>query len=180
MEGASLDARRRVACCRDEQSAGYPGSVRSLTSLHSHSCLASLKKLYEERSLAYLATMKIAVEGCCHGRLDDIYATLKQLEQKNNYTVDLLLVCGDFQAVRNHRDLHTMACPEKYRALGTFHKYAFGLGISRSFADLIFLDTTLEKLRRLYSPSSLGVITKRQTICGSCKVNLINVYTLLV
>ncbi|TFL04826.1 lariat debranching enzyme, C-terminal domain-containing protein [Pterulicium gracile] len=70
--------------------------------------------------------MKIAVEGCCHGRLDDIYATLKQLEQKNNYTVDLLLVCGDFQAVRNHRDLHTMACPEKYRALGTFHKYYTG------------------------------------------------------
>jgi len=31
--------------------------------------------------------MKIAVEGCCHGELDNIYETLQLLEQKNNIKV---------------------------------------------------------------------------------------------
>ena len=31
------------------------------------------------------------------------------VEQKNNYNVDLLLICGDFQAIRNHQDLQCMA-----------------------------------------------------------------------
>ncbi|KAI0736378.1 DBR1-domain-containing protein [Fomitopsis betulina] len=70
--------------------------------------------------------MKIAVEGCCHGELDAIYAEINNLEQRNNYKVDLLLICGDFQAIRNHRDLQCMAVPDKYRQLGEFHKYYTG------------------------------------------------------
>ncbi|EKM50346.1 uncharacterized protein PHACADRAFT_264976 [Phanerochaete carnosa HHB-10118-sp] len=67
--------------------------------------------------------MKVAVEGCCHGELDAIYAQIAHLEQKNDYKVDLLLVCGDFQAIRNERDLQCMAVPDKYRKLGEFYKY---------------------------------------------------------
>lgn len=67
--------------------------------------------------------MKIAIEGCCHGELDAIYQHIKNLEFKNGYTVDLLLICGDFQAVRNYKDLQCMAVPNKYKALQTFHKY---------------------------------------------------------
>ena len=37
--------------------------------------------------------MRIAVEGCCHGQLHDIYAALA----KEPEPVDLLLICGDFQ-----------------------------------------------------------------------------------
>ncbi len=65
---------------------------------------------------------QIAIEGCCHGELDAIYAQIAALEQQHGYSVDLLLICGDFQAVRNHRDLHCMAVPDKYKQLGGFAK----------------------------------------------------------
>ncbi|RKO92541.1 Metallo-dependent phosphatase-like protein [Blyttiomyces helicus] len=70
--------------------------------------------------------MRIAVEGCCHGELDRIYAALKHLERVENITIDLLLVCGDFQPVRNMGDLSVLACPDRYRSLGTFHQYYDG------------------------------------------------------
>ncbi|THU88901.1 DBR1-domain-containing protein [Dendrothele bispora CBS 962.96] len=70
--------------------------------------------------------MKVAVEGCCHGELDNIYAHIADLESKNEYKVDLLLICGDFQAVRNWRDLQCMAVPDKYKQLQTFYKYYTG------------------------------------------------------
>lgn len=70
--------------------------------------------------------MKIAVEGCCHGELDKIYETLELLEKKENTKVDVLLCCGDFQAVRNESDLCCMAVPPKYRHMETFYKYYSG------------------------------------------------------
>jgi lariat debranching enzyme len=69
---------------------------------------------------------QIAVEGCCHGQLDDIYAELARQEQQQQRRVDLLICCGDFQAVRNEDDLNTMACPVKYRHMGDFYKYYSG------------------------------------------------------
>ncbi|XP_053554722.1 lariat debranching enzyme [Bombina bombina] len=70
--------------------------------------------------------MKIAVEGCCHGELDKIYETIQFLEKKENTKVDLLLCCGDFQAVRNEGDMKCMAVPPKYRQMQTFYKYYSG------------------------------------------------------
>ena len=70
--------------------------------------------------------MIIAIEGCCHGELDSIYASLALAEQTNGVKVDLLLICGDFQSVRNAADLAGMACPPKYRAMQTFYKYYSG------------------------------------------------------
>ncbi|KAJ2957021.1 hypothetical protein NQZ79_g7202 [Umbelopsis isabellina] len=70
--------------------------------------------------------MKIAVEGCCHGQLDDIYGSIRVLEHKEGIKIDLVLICGDFQAIRNVADLECMAVPPKYRQLGTFHKYYSG------------------------------------------------------
>lgn len=35
----------------------------------------------------------------------------------------MVLINGDFQAVRNHQDLQCMAVPDKYKQLGTFYKY---------------------------------------------------------
>lgn len=40
--------------------------------------------------------------------------------------VDLLLICGDFQAARNGPDVEVMSVPPKYRALGDFHEYYSG------------------------------------------------------
>lgn len=97
------------------------------------------------------------MEGCAHGELDAIYATIAAAEKEHGIKVDLLLICGDFQvfrigwvtdeithslwhghittysfthhtpqAIRNQVDLTSLACPPRYRALGTFHQYYAG------------------------------------------------------
>ena len=45
--------------------------------------------------------MRIAIEGCLHGELDIVYNTIKYIEQEHQTKIDLLICCGDFQAVRN-------------------------------------------------------------------------------
>lgn len=66
--------------------------------------------------------MKIAVEGCAHGELDKIYECILTLQEREGIVVDLLICCGDFQAVRNSDDLRAMAVPEKYQHMCTFYK----------------------------------------------------------
>lgn len=70
--------------------------------------------------------MKIAIEGCMHGELQKVYETIEQIEKEQNYKVDLLLCCGDFQATRNLADLKCMAVPEKHLDMGSFYKYYSG------------------------------------------------------
>ncbi|CAL1544742.1 unnamed protein product, partial [Lymnaea stagnalis] len=70
--------------------------------------------------------MKIAVEGCCHGELDKIYESVAELEKQNGFKIDLLLICGDFQAVRHFDDFQALAVPPKYQQLNTFYKYYSG------------------------------------------------------
>jgi lariat debranching enzyme len=59
----------------------------------------------------------VAVEGCCHGELDAIYNTIVRLATEKNVTCDLLLVCGDFECIRDIYDLKSVAVPQKYRKL---------------------------------------------------------------
>ncbi|CAN7989662.1 unnamed protein product, partial [Ixodes pacificus] len=70
--------------------------------------------------------MRIAVEGCAHGELDKIYETIQAIEERHKFTVDLLIICGDFQAVRNASDMDCMAVPKKYQEMKDFHKYYSG------------------------------------------------------
>ncbi|PLW05653.1 hypothetical protein PCANC_05077 [Puccinia coronata f. sp. avenae] len=71
--------------------------------------------------------MKVAIEGCCHGELDNIYQTIQAAQNQAGIdTPDVLLCCGDFQSFRNHSDLQTFAAPPKYRQLGTFWQYYCG------------------------------------------------------
>eukprot|EP01087_Luapelamoeba_hula_P012146 TRINITY_DN3372_c1_g1_i1.p1 TRINITY_DN3372_c1_g1~~TRINITY_DN3372_c1_g1_i1.p1 ORF type:complete len:475 (-),score=83.97 TRINITY_DN3372_c1_g1_i1:28-1452(-) len=70
--------------------------------------------------------LHVAFVGCTHGQLDLIYETIARLEQKHNYTVDLLLCCGDFEAVRDQYDLDMMASPKKYHHFKDFRKYYAG------------------------------------------------------
>ncbi|KAH7107032.1 DBR1-domain-containing protein [Auriculariales sp. MPI-PUGE-AT-0066] len=74
--------------------------------------------------------MKVAVEGCCHGELDATYRYLAELEKKNGYTVNLLVITGDFQAVRNYLDLECMSVPVKYRREGDFQAYYNGVKVA--------------------------------------------------
>jgi len=71
--------------------------------------------------------MKVAIEGCCHGELDNIYATIQVAKtQAGIEAPDVLICCGDFQSFRNHADLQTFAAPAKYRQLGSFWQYYSG------------------------------------------------------
>ncbi|KAK3582653.1 hypothetical protein CHS0354_001701, partial [Potamilus streckersoni] len=73
--------------------------------------------------------MKIAVVGCGHGELDHMYKTVEDLEKLNKYKVDLVLICGDFQALRNKSDMQCMAVPQKYQKqlkMKSFYKYYSG------------------------------------------------------
>lgn len=66
--------------------------------------------------------MRIAVAGCLHGELNKIYSDIKQRDDK----VQLLLVCGDFQSLRNENDFKCLAVPKKFQVLGDFHEYYKG------------------------------------------------------
>ncbi|KNC85953.1 hypothetical protein SARC_01899 [Sphaeroforma arctica JP610] len=70
--------------------------------------------------------LRVAVEGCCHGELDKIYKTIASIEEAKKYKIDLLLICGDFQACRNQADLATIAVPQKFKAMHDFYKYHQG------------------------------------------------------
>ncbi|KAJ2777573.1 lariat debranching enzyme, partial [Coemansia javaensis] len=73
-----------------------------------------------------MRTLTVAVEGCCHGELDSIYSQLLSRQQRLKKSVDLLIICGDFQAIRNVTDLGCMSCPDKYKQIGGFHRYYSG------------------------------------------------------
>ncbi len=45
-------------------------------------------------------SINIVVEGCAHGELDAIYASIRRIEEVQGIRVDLLICCGDFQAIR--------------------------------------------------------------------------------
>ncbi|CAM9554255.1 unnamed protein product [Pylaiella littoralis] len=70
--------------------------------------------------------LNIVVEGCCHGELPRIYASVQKMEQVQRIKVDLLICCGDFQCLRSEQDYAGLACPDKHKKLGTFHKYYNG------------------------------------------------------
>ncbi|KAE8842505.1 hypothetical protein HRS9139_01802 [Pyrenophora teres f. teres] len=71
--------------------------------------------------------LRIAVEGCGHGVLHDIYASVAEACKLKGWPdVDLLIIGGDFQAVRNASDLKAVSMPSKYYAMHDFHEYYSG------------------------------------------------------
>ncbi|KAH8678304.1 lariat debranching enzyme [Xylariales sp. PMI_506] len=80
-----------------------------------------------ETSLIESGGVRVAIEGCGHGTLKAIYATVQNAAQTRGWDgVDLLIIGGDFQAVRNAADLTVMSVPAKYRELGDFPAYYSG------------------------------------------------------
>ncbi|BGP53644.1 lariat debranching enzyme [Rhodotorula sphaerocarpa] len=66
-------------------------------------------------------SLRLAVVGCSHGTLDDIYASVERCDEEAKKRGE-----PEIDAMRNTADLQTMACPVKYRALGHFHQYYAG------------------------------------------------------
>lgn len=70
------------------------------------------------------------MQGCSHGSLTAIYDTVAQFEARKGQKVKLLLLCGDFQALRSRHDFASLAVPVKYQTLGTFHEYYAGTRVA--------------------------------------------------
>ncbi|KAI6794197.1 DBR1-domain-containing protein, partial [Hortaea werneckii] len=71
--------------------------------------------------------VRLAIEGCGHGTLHAIYASVEEAcKQKGWPGVDLLIIGGDFQSVRNAYDLNCVSMPAKYRSMCDFHEYYSG------------------------------------------------------
>lgn len=70
--------------------------------------------------------MKVAVIGCLHGMLNDMFDEILEYEQQRAVTIDLILVCGDCQTIRHSDDLQCLSVPPKYRKLGDFPEYYSG------------------------------------------------------
>lgn len=63
--------------------------------------------------------INIAITGCGHGELDTYYRLCDLLE-KQGTPIDLLIITGDFQAVRNQEDLGCKESPQKYKLMVRF------------------------------------------------------------
>ncbi|CAE8611381.1 unnamed protein product [Polarella glacialis] len=70
--------------------------------------------------------MRVAVQGCCNGELDKVYDAVRKLQERQGIAVDLLICCGDFQSVRDEKDLDCVAAPDKYKEMKDFHRYYSG------------------------------------------------------
>eukprot|EP01025_Chloroclados_australasicus_P055307 TRINITY_DN6665_c0_g1_i2.p1 TRINITY_DN6665_c0_g1~~TRINITY_DN6665_c0_g1_i2.p1 ORF type:complete len:591 (-),score=75.62 TRINITY_DN6665_c0_g1_i2:290-2062(-) len=103
-------------------------------------------KLKPKRKMSK-SELTIAIEGCCHGELDKIYATIQYLQEVQDIEIDLLICCGDFQAVRNAADLMCLACPPKYRDMNTFYKYYSGK--ARAPVPTLFIGGNHEAINHL-------------------------------
>lgn len=106
---------------KDLESGGGDGN-----SAHKDSTAATIERAFGAATAAVAParrTVHVAVQGCCHGELDRIYAACAEHERDTNKKIDLLVCCGDFQATRDWADLASMAVPDKYKTVGDFPKY---------------------------------------------------------
>lgn len=108
--------------------------------------------------------LHIAVQGCCHGELSKIYAACEAHERDTGRRIDLLLCCGDFQAVRSPDDFSSLAVPEKYRELGDFHLYYSGKRVAPVLT--VFIGGNHEVSQLLWEQYYGGVIAPNIVYLG--------------
>lgn len=70
--------------------------------------------------------MKVAVFGCLHGMLEEMYKEVEKVEERDKIKIDLIIVCGDCQTLRHRDDLCCLQVPNKYKKLGDFYHYYSG------------------------------------------------------
>ncbi|KAM3160689.1 Lariat debranching enzyme [Lachancea thermotolerans] len=83
-----------------------------------------LSKKKECNYRAVMTHLRIAVQGCAHGELVNIYNHVAR--QYASEMPDILIVLGDFQSLRDEDDMDSIAVPDKYKKLGDFPKYFTG------------------------------------------------------
>ncbi|KAA6393705.1 MAG: putative Lariat debranching enzyme [Streblomastix strix] len=70
--------------------------------------------------------INIAVSGCAHGKLDEVFAAVARHEARAGVHVELLICTGDFEALRSSDDFDSFKAPPKYQHLGAFQNYYSG------------------------------------------------------
>ncbi|KAJ5811400.1 hypothetical protein N7474_007701 [Penicillium riverlandense] len=71
--------------------------------------------------------LRVAVEGCGHGSLNEIYDEVTRQASLRGWTdVDLVIIGGDFQALRNSYDAVCISVPNRFKKIGDFHEYYSG------------------------------------------------------
>ncbi|CEJ58068.1 Putative Lariat debranching enzyme [Penicillium brasilianum] len=81
--------------------------------------------------LSEIDGVRVAVVGCAHGGFDEIYTLLKaRAEAKGWETIDLVIIGGDFQALRNANDAACISVPAKWKSMGDFYKYYSGEAVA--------------------------------------------------
>lgn len=83
-------------------------------------------EVFEVKQMKLEKKLRIAVVGCLHGMLDQVYDQIMKDELQYMKPVDLVLICGDFQSLRTTHDFPYIHMPDKYKKLGDFHKYYSG------------------------------------------------------
>lgn len=68
-----------------------------------------------------MVKIRIAVQGCCHGELRQVFDKVRQLNGSS--PIDLLIILGDFQSIRDEDDFQSISIPPKYRKYGDFNNY---------------------------------------------------------
>ena len=81
--------------------------------------------------------VNVAFAGCVHGELNNIYIELAHVERTTGLSADILLCCGDFQAVRDRSDLDSLVCPDRYKVAGDFPDYYHGRRVAPVLTVLI-------------------------------------------
>ena len=126
-------------------------------------------------------TMRILVVGCLHGELERLYEVAREIEASRGQFIDLIICCGDFQAVRNPADMRSLNVPPKYAHLQSFYKYCinflyYSLGNSyfvyysnfRLLRNLISIGFTMASVLLLFSQYLLLEIMNLRIFCKSC------------
>lgn len=68
-----------------------------------------------------MTKLRIAIQGCCHGELNQVFKQVAKLHSET--PIDLLLILGDFQSIRNETDFQSISIPKKYQRYGDFQEY---------------------------------------------------------
>jgi lariat debranching enzyme len=48
--------------------------------------------------------MRVCIEGCAHGDLDNIYSQIAINEERTGEKVDLLICCGEWKKIQNFHE----------------------------------------------------------------------------
>ncbi|RCI17232.1 hypothetical protein L249_2443 [Ophiocordyceps polyrhachis-furcata BCC 54312] len=114
--------------------------------------------------------VRVAIEGCGHGTLNAIYASVAQSCKARGWDdgVDLVIIGGDFQAARNAADLSVMSVPAKYRQLGDFPDFYSGARVAPYLT--VFIGGNHEASSHLWELYYGGWVAKNIYYLGAANV----------